>query len=45
MKIHSYMKVKEGEGNDEFIIIRNEEFSPALNIITLYGQSESRPNA
>ena len=39
---NSYVKVTEGEDNDEYLIIRNDNYSPPLNIITLYGESESR---
>ena len=36
------MKIKEGEELDEYIIIRSDEFNPALNIVTFYGENESR---
>ena len=41
-KIDSYIKVKEGEDEDEYIIIRNDTVSPPLNIVTFYGENESR---
>ena len=41
-KITSFMKVKEGDDSDEYMIIRNDEVRPALNIVTFYGESESR---
>ena len=41
-KINSFMKVKEGDDSDEYMIIRNDEVRPALNIVTFYGESESR---
>ena len=40
--LHSYLKIKEGEGSDEYIIVRNRKYTPPLNIITLYGELESR---
>ena len=41
-KLSSYIKVKEGDDKDEYIIVRNSDFNPSLNIISLYGESESR---
>ena len=41
----SFMKVKEGEGNDEYIIVRCTEFLPPFNVVSFYGETESRtPN-
>ena len=31
-----------GEGEDEFIIVKNESFSPPINIVSVYGEQESR---
>ena len=36
------MKIKEGEGNDEYLIVRNDKFEPPLNIISFYGENECR---
>ena len=36
------VKVKEGEGNDEFIITRHSQFLTPVNIINVYGESECR---
>ena len=36
------IKVKEGEKDDEFIIVRNEKFKPAFNVMTIYGEQETR---
>ena len=41
-ELDSYMKIKQGEGDDEYLIIRNDKFKPALNIITFYGENEGR---
>ena len=38
-KLTSYMKIKEGEGTDKYIIVRNNKFTPPLNIITYYGEN------
>ena len=42
--ISSYVKIAEGEGTDEFVIIRNDKYTPALNIVTVCGSIESRSN-
>ena len=39
---HHVIKVKEGEKDDEFIIVRNEKFKPAINVMTIYGEQETR---
>ena len=36
------IRSKIGEDEDEFIVVRNERFSPALNIMTVYGEQEFR---
>ena len=38
----SYLKVGEGKDNDEYLIVRNSTFNPALNIVSFYGGIESR---
>ena len=38
----SSFRVKVGEGEDEFIIVKNESFSPPINIVSVYGEQESR---
>ena len=40
--ISEYIKTKEGEGNDEYIIVRNSSYNPPLNIVTFYSPVESR---
>ena len=41
LKPHT-VKVKEGDDEDEFLIIRLDNISPPLNIINIYGGIESR---
>ena len=41
---HSTMKVTEGKEDDEYIVIRLDNTIPAINIINIYGQQESRTN-
>ena len=36
------VKVKEGQNDDEFILVRNEKFKPAINVLTVYGEQENR---
>ena len=36
------LKVGEGENNDEFLITRHSQFQIPVNIINIYGESESR---
>ena len=38
----SFMKICEGEDTDEYLIIRNDEYKPPLNIVSMYGECESR---
>ena len=42
--VSSYVKFGEGQGKDEYLKVRNNDFNPALNIITYYGEIESRAN-
>ena len=39
---HNTMKVTEGKDDDEYIITRFDNTVPAVNIINIYGQQESR---
>ena len=39
---NSVLKVAEGTENDEFIITRHSQFSTPINIINVYGETESR---
>ena len=41
VKCHA-LKVKEGEGDDEFIITRLDHVVPAVNILNVYGGTEGR---
>ena len=41
---HSALKVKEGEEDDEYIITRFDNTVPAINIVNIYGNQESRTN-
>ena len=41
-KAKSFMKVNEGDGANEFIIIRNDECKPPINIMSYYGENECR---
>ena len=36
------LKVYEGEGDDEIVITRHGQFSPAINVINVYGSQECR---
>ena len=36
------VKVKEGENDDEFILVRNEKYQPAINVLSIYGEQENR---
>ena len=36
------VKIKEGDDEDEFILIRHEKYSPAINVLSVYGEQESR---
>ena len=36
------LKVAEGTENDEFIITRHSQFKTPINIINVYGETESR---
>ena len=33
-KLSSFMKIKEGEGTDEYIVIRNDKFTTPINFIS-----------
>ena len=39
---HSFVKVSEGENEDEFIITRHSNFLMLLNVINIYGEQENR---
>ena len=41
---HSTMKVTEGKEDDEYIVTRLDNTVPAVNIINIYGNQESRTN-
>ena len=36
------VKIKVGEGDDEFLIVKNDRFDPPINIMSVYGETESR---
>ena len=36
------LKVNEGSGDDEFIITRHSQFQVPINILNIYGETESR---
>ena len=36
------VKIKEGENDDEFIVVRHEKYEPAINVMTIYGEQENR---
>ena len=36
------MKIMEEENQDEFIITRHNKFNPPINIVNIYGETESR---
>ena len=36
------LKTKSGDNDDEFIIVKNNRFIPPINIISIYGETESR---
>ena len=36
------LKIKEGEKDDEFLIVKHEKYKPAINVMTIYGEQESR---
>ena len=45
--VENYLKpnavqVKEGEGDDEYLIVRIDKCKPALNIVNVYGEQEGR---
>ena len=39
------LKVSEGADHDEYIVTRHGQFDPAVNVINLYGNQESRQSA
>ena len=41
-KLSNFMKVKEGEGTDEYVIVRCDDFTPPINFVSLYGTNECR---
>ena len=36
------IKIKEGDNEDEFILVKHEKFKPALNVLSIYGEQEGR---
>ena len=36
------IKVKEWENEDEFILVRNEKYKPAINVLSIYGEQKNR---
>ena len=36
------VKSSEGKDDDEYLITRHDQFNPAINIITIYGEQENR---
>ena len=40
-KVHA-LKTDEGEDKDEFIVTRHSQFYPAVNVVNIYGEIESR---
>ena len=36
------VKIKEGQGDDEYIIPRHSQFQTPINLISVYGEQESR---
>ena len=36
------IKIKEGVDQDEFILVKNEKYKPAINVMTVYGDQKSR---
>ena len=41
----SFMKIKEGDNDDEYLITRHSNFKTPLNLINVYGEQESRVSA
>ena len=37
----SFMKIKEGDNDDEYLITRHSNFKTPLNLINVYGEQES----
>ena len=36
------VKIKEGEKEDEFILVRHEKYHPPINVLSIYGEQECR---
>ena len=40
--LSSYIKAKEGEGENEYIIVRDDKYLPPIYFILFYGKNKSR---
>ena len=36
------VKTKAGQDNDKFIVVKNNRFDPPINVMSIYGETESR---
>ena len=36
------IKIKEGDNEDEFILVKHDKFKLALNVLSIYGKQEGR---
>ena len=36
------VKIKEGEFDDEFILVKHEKYKPAICVMTIYGEQENK---